>query len=96
MPIAFKHSGLTVGVFATVLVAIICTHCSYILVKCAHKLYERTHVTALSFADVGTVAFTNGPAWGKPFAGFARYLYPYFYHLTLLGLQCNPAHFYKH
>jgi proton-coupled amino acid transporter len=72
MPIAFQHAGLTMGVFATIFVAIICTHCSYILVKCAHKLYVRTRVTALSFADIGTVSFTHGPSWSKPFAGLAR------------------------
>lgn len=32
MPIAFKNAGLVVGIFATVLVAFVCTHCAYILV----------------------------------------------------------------
>ncbi|XP_059469500.1 proton-coupled amino acid transporter-like protein pathetic [Neocloeon triangulifer] len=72
MPIAFKHAGLTMGVFATVFVAIICTHCSYILVKCAHALYARTRVTAMSFADVGTVSFRHGPAWSRPYAQLSR------------------------
>ncbi|GLH03572.1 Proton-coupled amino acid transporter-like protein pathetic [Gryllus bimaculatus] len=72
MPIAFMNSGLAVGVFATVLVAIICTHCSYILVKCAHELYSRTRVTAMTFADVGEVAFANGPSWGRGYAPTVR------------------------
>lgn len=72
MPIAFKNAGLTVGVLATVLVAVICTHCSYILVKCAHELYYRTRVTAMTFADVGEVAFANGPAWGRKYTRAAR------------------------
>lgn len=33
MPIAFKSAGLLVGVFATILVAFVCTHCAYILVS---------------------------------------------------------------
>lgn len=39
MPVAFKYSGLVVGIFATILTAIVCTHCSYILVSilCCYK-----------------------------------------------------------
>jgi len=33
MPIAFKSAGLLVGIFATILVAFVCTHCAYILVS---------------------------------------------------------------
>ncbi|XP_023289365.1 proton-coupled amino acid transporter-like protein pathetic, partial [Orussus abietinus] len=33
MPVAFKSAGLLVGVFATILVAFVCTHCAYILVS---------------------------------------------------------------
>jgi proton-coupled amino acid transporter len=72
MPDAFKNAGLTAGVIGTVLVAIICTHCAYILVKCAHALYYRTRVTAMSFADVGEVAFANGPPFARNFSKFAR------------------------
>ncbi|XP_021914744.1 proton-coupled amino acid transporter-like protein pathetic isoform X3 [Zootermopsis nevadensis] len=72
MPDAFKNAGLTAGVIGTVLVAIICTHCAYILVKCAHELYYRTRVTAMSFADVGEVAFANGPPWARKFSKIAR------------------------
>ncbi|XP_065348596.1 proton-coupled amino acid transporter-like protein pathetic [Cloeon dipterum] len=85
MPIAFKHSGLTMGVFATVLVAIICTHCSYILVKCAHRLYVRTRVTAMSFAEVSTVAFKNGPAWSRPYAQLSRMIILVSLFLTYFG-----------
>lgn len=72
MPDAFKNAGLSAGVIGTVLVAFICTHCAYILVKCAHELYYRTKVTAMSFADVGEVAFANGPPWARKFSKLAR------------------------
>jgi len=72
MPDAFKNAGLTAGVIGTVLVAVICTHCAYILVKCAHELYYRTRVTAMSFADVGEVAFANGPTWARKYSKLAR------------------------
>ncbi|XP_026678307.1 proton-coupled amino acid transporter-like protein pathetic, partial [Diaphorina citri] len=72
MPYAFRNAGLTGGIFLTVLVAVICTHCSYILVQCGHVLYRRTKVTSMSFADIGEVAFAKGPAWGRRYARFAR------------------------
>ncbi|KAL1117199.1 hypothetical protein AAG570_004526 [Ranatra chinensis] len=72
MPVAFKSAGLSVGVFATVLVAIVCTHCAYILVTCAHELYRRTKVTMMTFPDVGEVAFATGPPWGRKYAKCAR------------------------
>lgn len=72
MPIAFKNAGLATGIFCTILCAVVCTHCSYIVIKCAHVLYYRTRVTAMSFADVGEVAFSNGPPWGRKFAKLAR------------------------
>lgn len=33
MPKAFKCAGLYSGIFFTILVAVICTHCSYVLVS---------------------------------------------------------------
>ncbi|XP_014242308.1 proton-coupled amino acid transporter-like protein pathetic [Cimex lectularius] len=72
MPYAFKNAGMSLAIILTVVVAIICTHCAYILVKCAHELYRRTRVTAMSFPDVGEVAFANGPAWGRRYSKLAR------------------------
>ncbi|XP_017764888.1 PREDICTED: proton-coupled amino acid transporter-like protein pathetic [Eufriesea mexicana] len=74
MPIAFKNAGLLVGVLATILVAFVCTHCAYILIKCAHVLYHKTRRTEMSFADVAEVAFATGPQWGRKFAKPIRYL----------------------
>lgn len=33
MPLAFKYTGLAMGIVYTIIVAIICTHCAYILVS---------------------------------------------------------------
>lgn len=72
MPIAFMYSGLVFGIFATILTAFVCTHCSYVLVKCGHTLYKRTRRTAMNFSDVAEVAFANGPKWGRKFGPIAR------------------------
>ena len=60
MPMAFSYSGLVTGIFATIATALVCTHCAYVLVKCAHTLYYRSRRTTMSFSEVAEVAFLNG------------------------------------
>ncbi|XP_055377112.1 proton-coupled amino acid transporter-like protein pathetic [Condylostylus longicornis] len=74
MPIAFMYSGIILGLGATIFTSLICTHCSYILVKCAHKLYYKTRRTQMSFAETAEVAFKTGPKWARKFAWFAKFL----------------------
>ncbi|OXU24256.1 hypothetical protein TSAR_006737 [Trichomalopsis sarcophagae] len=85
MPVAFQSAGLLVGVFATILVAFVCTHCAYILVKCAHVLYYKTRKTQMGFADVAETAFASGPKWARPFAGPSRYLIQISLFITYYG-----------
>ncbi|XP_048005280.1 proton-coupled amino acid transporter-like protein pathetic [Leguminivora glycinivorella] len=74
MPFAFKAAGLVLGIFFTILVAVVCTHCSYVLIKCAHVLYKKTRKTTMSFPEVGQAALENGPEslrrWGNAFRLF--------------------------
>ncbi|KAJ0183810.1 hypothetical protein K1T71_000233 [Dendrolimus kikuchii] len=72
MPYAFKCVGLVTGILFTIIVAIVCTHCSYILVKCAHVLYKKTKKTAMTFPEVGESALENGPESLKRFANCFR------------------------
>lgn len=85
MPVAFKSSGLALGIVFTILVAFVCTHCAYVLVKCAHVLYHRTKRTQMSFGDVAEVAFASGPKWGRKFSKFSRYLIEISLFLTYFG-----------
>lgn len=52
MPVAFMYSGLALGIFATVLTALVCTHCSYILVCTSWRLIEKTIQPTLSPSDI--------------------------------------------
>ncbi|CAH2103185.1 unnamed protein product [Euphydryas editha] len=74
MPKAFKSSGLISGIFFTILVAIVCTHCSYVLIKCAHVLYKKTRRSTMSFSEVAEAALDNGPVglrkWSNAFRIF--------------------------
>ncbi|XP_051163229.1 proton-coupled amino acid transporter-like protein pathetic isoform X3 [Leptopilina boulardi] len=85
MPKAFENSGLLIGLIATCLVGFVCTHCSYILVKCAHILYYRTRRTQMSFADVAETAFSTGPKWGRKYSTFFRYFIQICLFITYFG-----------
>jgi len=85
MPQAFQCSGLMTGIFATIFVSAVCTFCSYSLVKCAHVLYKRTKVTAMSYADVAEVAFANGPEWAKKFSSLTRQTVLWLLFITYFG-----------
>ncbi|XP_015122379.1 proton-coupled amino acid transporter-like protein pathetic isoform X2 [Diachasma alloeum] len=74
MPCAFRSAGLLVGVLATLFVAWVCTHCAYILVKCAHVLYHKTRKTEMSFADIAEASLTHGPSCLRGFSKPARYI----------------------
>ncbi|CAG9809251.1 unnamed protein product [Chironomus riparius] len=85
MPMAFSYSGLVTGIFATIATALVCTHCAYVLVKCAHTLYYRSRRTTMSFSEVAEVAFQNGPAWAKPWAQFMKHFINYGLFITYFG-----------
>lgn len=85
MPIAFMYAGLVGGIVFTIVTSLICTHCSYILVKCAHILYRRTRTTTMSFSEVAETAFANGPKWSRKFAKTAKWTILYSLFITYFG-----------
>ncbi|KAH8406843.1 hypothetical protein KR222_005758, partial [Zaprionus bogoriensis] len=85
MPIAFMYSGLVMGIIATIFTAFICTHCSYVLVKCGHKLYYRTRRTKMTFAEIAEAAFQKGPKWARSFAPIAKFSILFGLFLTYFG-----------
>ncbi|XP_017040393.1 proton-coupled amino acid transporter-like protein pathetic [Drosophila ficusphila] len=85
MPVAFMYSGLVMGIFTTIFTAFICTHCSYILVKCGHKLYYRTRRTKMTFAEIAEAAFQKGPKWCRGFAPVAKFSILFGLFLTYFG-----------
>lgn len=61
MPDAFRNAGWVVGLFGTMFMGFICTHCMHMLVGCSHELCRRTQEPALNFAEVVGSAFKTGP-----------------------------------
>ncbi|XP_017136220.1 proton-coupled amino acid transporter-like protein pathetic isoform X1 [Drosophila miranda] len=85
MPIAFMYSGIIMGIFATIFTAFVCTHCSYVLVKCGHKLYYKTRRTKMTFAEIAESAFQKGPKWSRGFAPVAKFSILFGLFLTYFG-----------
>ncbi|BFF97391.1 proton-coupled amino acid transporter-like protein pathetic [Drosophila madeirensis] len=85
MPIAFMYSGIIMGIFATIFTAFVCTHCSYVLVKCGHKLYYKTRRTKMTFAEIAESAFQKGPKWCRGFAPVAKFSILFGLFLTYFG-----------
>ncbi|XP_037031296.1 proton-coupled amino acid transporter-like protein CG1139 isoform X2 [Bradysia coprophila] len=88
MPDAFKNAGLYVGLFSTMLLGAICTHCMHMLVKCSHELCRRKQMPALSFPDVCSSAFETGPFGLRKYAPLARQIINIFLCITQLGFCC--------
>ncbi|XP_058829880.1 proton-coupled amino acid transporter-like protein pathetic [Topomyia yanbarensis] len=85
MPIAFSYAGLVGGIIATILTALICTHCAYVLVKCAHTLYHRNKTTSMTFAEIAQTALENGPQWGRRWSKFIPQCITYGLFVTYFG-----------
>lgn len=88
MPDAFKNSGLYVGLFGTLLLGAICTHCMHMLVKCSHELCRRMQMPSLSFSEVCFGAFETGPIGLRRYSLLARQTINIFLCITQLGFCC--------
>lgn len=62
MPVAFMYSGIVVGIFATIITAFICTHCSYILgiTKIHFTLFEFDFTKSLSIFQLNVHTHCTG------------------------------------
>lgn len=72
MPAAFKNAGLYVGLFGTLLMGVICTHCMHMLVKCSHELCRRMSTPSMNFAQVAYASFETGPLGLRKYSLLAK------------------------
>ncbi|KAL1489695.1 hypothetical protein ABEB36_013635 [Hypothenemus hampei] len=88
MPDAFRNAGWVIGLFGTMILGVICTHCMHILVECSRELCRRTQTPALSFSEVVEVSFRTGPEFLQKYSKFAKCLINTFLFITQLGFCC--------
>lgn len=72
MPDAFRNAGWAVGLFGTLFMGVVCTHCMHMLVGCAHELCKRTQKPSLGFSDVVMESFRTGPEPLQKYGEFAK------------------------
>ncbi|KAI9586211.1 proton-coupled amino acid transporter 4 [Glossina fuscipes] len=88
MPDAFRNAGLYVGLFGTLILGAICTHCMHMLVRCSHELCQRLQQPALNFPEVGYWSFETGPAALRRYSIIARRMITTFLFITQMGFCC--------
>ncbi|KAK9508555.1 hypothetical protein O3M35_006089 [Rhynocoris fuscipes] len=71
MPMAFKNGGLIFGIFGTIIVGYICTHCVHMLVRCSQLLSSRVKQPSLGFPETAETAFKTGPEKYRKWAKFS-------------------------
>jgi solute carrier family 36 (proton-coupled amino acid transporter) len=83
MPDAFKNAGLYVGLFGTLMMGFICTHCMQILPLC-----RRLQVPSLNFSGVCYASFETGPPGIRRYSLMAKNLINIFLIITQIGFCC--------
>ncbi|XP_016989339.1 proton-coupled amino acid transporter-like protein pathetic isoform X2 [Drosophila rhopaloa] len=88
MPDAFRNAGLYVGLFGTMIMGAICTHCMHMLVRCSHELCQRFERPALDFSEVAFYSFESGPEGLRRYSILARRIVTTFLFITQIGFCC--------
>ncbi|CAD7012207.1 proton-coupled amino acid transporter-like protein pathetic [Ceratitis capitata] len=82
MPMAFKNAGLVFGLFATMVLGFLCSHCIHILAKTSQQVCKDIKVPALGFAETVEKVFENGPKRLRSWSKFAKLFVD-------IGLMCT-------
>ncbi|ALC39884.1 CG13384 [Drosophila busckii] len=88
MPDAFKNAGLYVGLFGTLIMGAICTHCMHMLVNCSHELCQRLQQPSLDFQNVAFCSFETGPLALRRYSHLAKRVISTFLFITQIGFCC--------
>lgn len=89
MPIAFKSSGLSFGIFCTILVALVCTHCSYIVVS-IDTIYYITYVLSVVLLYLHATLYLLFLSVLKPFP-FQCTVYDLQIFIRFIRMQIKPV-----
>ncbi|KAJ0170588.1 hypothetical protein K1T71_013959 [Dendrolimus kikuchii] len=86
---SYKSCGLWTAVILNVFLGAFVAYCMYLLVKCAHKIYGRIQVPALSYPDLAEAALSISPfPRARRFSKVFRYLVDGTIMIDLFGSCC--------
>ncbi|KAG6450761.1 hypothetical protein O3G_MSEX006741 [Manduca sexta] len=85
MPAAFKNAGTIVGVFGTIILGYICTHCVYLLVKTSQEVSKVAKAPSLGYAETIEAVFAHGPQPLRKLSRSSRIFIDWTMAFTILG-----------
>ncbi|XP_028163860.1 proton-coupled amino acid transporter-like protein pathetic isoform X2 [Ostrinia nubilalis] len=85
MPAAFKNAGTVIGIFGTVILGYICTHCVFLLVKTSQDVSKVSKVPSLGYAETVEAVFATGPQPLRRFSRASRIFIDWAMAFTILG-----------
>uniref|UniRef100_A0A7I4YF09 Aa_trans domain-containing protein n=1 Tax=Haemonchus contortus TaxID=6289 RepID=A0A7I4YF09_HAECO len=88
LPLAFKHAGLFLGLFLTVLICIICLYCMRQVVFAAHFVCNRNGRDLIDYANILRGAVEMGPNWIRHKGYFFKQLLNVNMFVSQLGFCC--------
>ncbi|CAJ0598244.1 unnamed protein product [Cylicocyclus nassatus] len=88
LPLAFKHSGLFLGLILTVVICLICLYCMRQVVFAAHFVCNRNGRDLIDYANIMRGAVEMGPTWIRHKGYFFKQLVNTNMFVSQLGFCC--------
>ncbi|GMT19180.1 hypothetical protein PFISCL1PPCAC_10477 [Pristionchus fissidentatus] len=88
LPLAFKHSGLFLGLILMVIICIVCLHCMRQVVHAAHFVCSRNGRDLIDYANIMRGAVELGPEWLRHRGYFFKQLVNVNMFVSQLGFCC--------
>uniref|UniRef100_A0A914WMU9 Amino acid transporter transmembrane domain-containing protein n=1 Tax=Plectus sambesii TaxID=2011161 RepID=A0A914WMU9_9BILA len=88
LPLAFKHSGLWLGLVLLLIICAICLYCMRLLVYAANYVCSRNERETVDYANVMRAAVESGPPWLNTHGYAAKQLVNATMFIAQLGFCC--------
>ncbi|CAL1526827.1 unnamed protein product [Lymnaea stagnalis] len=88
LSLAFKNSGLWVGLALFLLIALVAIHGMHILNRCSEILEKRSNIPIVSYADVVDQCFAYGPKGVQKYSTVSRHVINVFINIMQCGFCC--------
>ncbi|KAE9555009.1 hypothetical protein FO519_001755 [Halicephalobus sp. NKZ332] len=88
LPLAFKHSGLYLGLFLLIVICAVCLYCMRLVVFAAHFVCRRNGRELIDYANIMRGAVEAGPNWINTRGYFFKQLVNVNVFIAQLGFCC--------
>uniref|UniRef100_A0A915C683 Amino acid transporter transmembrane domain-containing protein n=1 Tax=Parascaris univalens TaxID=6257 RepID=A0A915C683_PARUN len=88
IPLAFKYSGLALGMISLILICLICIYCARQLVIASHYMCLRKGQVKMDYANVMRTAVELGPHWMRKYGYLAKQIVNFNMFVAQFGFCC--------